>query len=39
MLQLGAEPIFMNPEQVTSFVSVESPRWGQLIQDSGATAD
>jgi tripartite-type tricarboxylate transporter receptor subunit TctC len=39
MLQLGAEPRFMDPEQVTSFVSVESPRWGQLIRDIGATAD
>jgi tripartite-type tricarboxylate transporter receptor subunit TctC len=39
MLQLGAEPRFMGPEQVTSFVSVESPRWGQLIRDSGVTAD
>jgi tripartite-type tricarboxylate transporter receptor subunit TctC len=39
MLQLGAEPRFMDPEQVTSFVSVESPRWGQLIRDSGVTAD
>jgi tripartite-type tricarboxylate transporter receptor subunit TctC len=39
MLQLGAEPRFMNPEQVTSFVSIESPRWGQLIRDTGAAAD
>ena len=39
MLQLGAEPRFMNPEQVASFVAVESPRWGQLIRESGAAAD
>jgi tripartite-type tricarboxylate transporter receptor subunit TctC len=39
MVQLGAEPRYMSPEQVTSFVSVESPKWGQLIRESGATAD
>ena len=39
LLQLGAEPKFMNPEQLTSFVAVESPKWGQLIRESGATAD
>jgi tripartite-type tricarboxylate transporter receptor subunit TctC len=39
LLQLGAEPKFMNPEQLTNFVAVESPKWGQLIRESGATAD
>jgi tripartite-type tricarboxylate transporter receptor subunit TctC len=39
MVQLGAEPKYMNPEQVVSFVAVESPRWGQLIRDSGVSAD
>jgi tripartite-type tricarboxylate transporter receptor subunit TctC len=39
MLQLGAEPRFMNPEELTSFVAVESPKWGRLISESGATAD
>jgi tripartite-type tricarboxylate transporter receptor subunit TctC len=39
MMQLGAEPRFMGPEELTSFVSVESPKWGQLIRESGATAD
>jgi tripartite-type tricarboxylate transporter receptor subunit TctC len=39
MIQLGAEPRYMNPEQVTGFVSVESPKWGQLIRESGVTAD
>jgi tripartite-type tricarboxylate transporter receptor subunit TctC len=39
MLQLGAEPRFMNPEELTSFVAVESPKWGRLIRESGATAD
>jgi tripartite-type tricarboxylate transporter receptor subunit TctC len=39
MVQLGAEPKYMNPEQVVSFVSVESPRWGQLIRESGVSAD
>jgi tripartite-type tricarboxylate transporter receptor subunit TctC len=39
MLQLGAEPRYMSPEQVAGFVSVESPKWGQLIRESGVTAD
>jgi hypothetical protein len=29
----------MSPEQVVGFVSVESPKWGQLIRESGVTAD
>jgi tripartite-type tricarboxylate transporter receptor subunit TctC len=39
LIQLGAEPRYMNPEQVTSFVAVESPKWGQLIRGSGVTAE
>jgi tripartite-type tricarboxylate transporter receptor subunit TctC len=39
MLKLGAEPKYMSPEQVTAFVAVESPKWGQLIRESGASAD
>jgi tripartite-type tricarboxylate transporter receptor subunit TctC len=39
MVQLGAEPRFMGPEELTSFVAIESPKWGQLIRESGATAD
>lgn len=35
MIQLGAEPKYMNPEQLTSFVAVESPKWGELIRESG----
>jgi tripartite-type tricarboxylate transporter receptor subunit TctC len=39
MIKLGAEPRYMNPEQVTSFVAVESPKWGKLIQESGVTTE
>ena len=39
MLQLGAEPRYLSPEQVAAFVAVESPKWGQLILESGASAD
>jgi tripartite-type tricarboxylate transporter receptor subunit TctC len=39
MLQLGAEPRYMSPDEVAGFVSVESPKWGRLIRDSGVTAD
>jgi len=39
LVQLGAEPRYMNAEQVSGFVSVESPKWGQLIRESGVTAE
>jgi tripartite-type tricarboxylate transporter receptor subunit TctC len=39
MLQLGMEPRYMNPEQLTGFVAVESPKWGQLLRASGATPE
>jgi len=39
MLQLGAEPRYLSPEQVAAYVAVESPKWGQLIRESGASAD
>ena len=39
LLQLGAEPRYMSTEQVIAFVAVESPKWGQLIRESGASAD
>ena len=29
----------MSPEQVIAFVAVESPKWGQLIRESGGSAD
>jgi tripartite-type tricarboxylate transporter receptor subunit TctC len=39
MVQLGAEPRYMSSEQLTSFLAVESPKWGELIRESGASAD
>jgi tripartite-type tricarboxylate transporter receptor subunit TctC len=39
MIQLGMEPRYMNPEQLTSFVAVESPKWGALLRASGATPE
>ena len=38
MAQLGAEPRYMNPEQVTKFVAAESPEWKDLLKDSGEAA-
>jgi tripartite-type tricarboxylate transporter receptor subunit TctC len=38
MAQLGAEPRYMNPEQVTKFVATESPKWKELLKDSSAAA-
>jgi tripartite-type tricarboxylate transporter receptor subunit TctC len=39
MIQLGMEPRYMNPEQLTDFVAVESPKWGALLRASGATPE
>ena len=39
MVQLGMEPRYMNPQQLTAFVAVESPKWGQLLRASGATPE
>jgi tripartite-type tricarboxylate transporter receptor subunit TctC len=39
MVQLGAEPRYLGPEELTAFVSVESPKWGQLIRDSRTVAE
>jgi tripartite-type tricarboxylate transporter receptor subunit TctC len=38
-IQLGAEPRYLNPEQLAGFVAVESPKWGQLIRAAGVTAE
>ena len=38
-IQLGAEPRYLNPEQLAGFVAVELPKWGQLIRAAGVTAD
>lgn len=37
MAKLGAEPRYMNPKQVTDFVTVESAKFGKLLE--GAKAD
>jgi tripartite-type tricarboxylate transporter receptor subunit TctC len=34
MAKLGAEPRFMNPKQVTDFVTVESAKFGGLLKDA-----
>jgi tripartite-type tricarboxylate transporter receptor subunit TctC len=39
MAQLGMEPRYLNPQQLTDFVAVESPKWGELLRSSGVTAD
>jgi tripartite-type tricarboxylate transporter receptor subunit TctC len=39
MIQLGMEARYMNPEQLTSFVAVEAPKWGALLRASGATPE
>jgi len=34
MAKLGAEPRFMNPKQVTDFVTIESAKFGTLLKDT-----
>jgi tripartite-type tricarboxylate transporter receptor subunit TctC len=36
MAKLGAEPRFMNPKQVTDFVTVESAKFGKLLEGTKA---
>jgi tripartite-type tricarboxylate transporter receptor subunit TctC len=36
MAKLGAEPRYMNPKQVTDFVTVESAKFGKLLKDAKA---
>jgi tripartite-type tricarboxylate transporter receptor subunit TctC len=39
MAQLGMEPRYLNAQQLTDFVAIESPKWGRLLQETGASAD
>jgi tripartite-type tricarboxylate transporter receptor subunit TctC len=39
LAQFGMEPRYMTAEQLTSFVAVESPKWGQLLRASGVTPE
>jgi tripartite-type tricarboxylate transporter receptor subunit TctC len=39
MAELGAEPRYMSAAELTRFVSVESPKWGELIRASGTVAE
>ena len=39
MAELGAEPRYMSATDLTRFVEVESPKWGELIRASGVVAE
>jgi tripartite-type tricarboxylate transporter receptor subunit TctC len=39
MAELGAEPRYMSAAELTRFVAVESPKWGELIRASGTVAE
>jgi len=39
MADLGAEPRYMSAAELTRFVAVESPKWGELIRASGTVAE
>lgn len=39
LAQLGAEPHYLNARDLTAFVAVESPKWKELISESGARVD
>ena len=38
MVELGMEAHFLNARQLTDYVSVESPKWGKLLQGMGTNA-
>jgi tripartite-type tricarboxylate transporter receptor subunit TctC len=35
MVQLGVDPKYLDAAQLTDFIGVESPQWGQLLHDAG----
>ncbi len=39
MAELGAEPRYMSASELTRFVEIESPKWGELIRASGTVAE
>jgi tripartite-type tricarboxylate transporter receptor subunit TctC len=39
MAELGAEPRYMSAADLTRFVEIESPKWGELIRASGTVAE
>ena len=39
MAELGAEPRYMNAADLTRFVEIESPKWGELIRASSTVAE
>jgi tripartite-type tricarboxylate transporter receptor subunit TctC len=39
MAELGAEPRDMGAAELTRFVEIESPKWGELIRASGTAAE
>ncbi|CAM4029997.1 Bug family tripartite tricarboxylate transporter substrate binding protein [Bordetella tumulicola] len=39
LIRLGAEPHYLNAEQLEAYVRVESPKWKALIDASGAESD
>ncbi len=39
MAELGAEPRYMGAAELTRFVEIESPKWGELIRASGTVAE
>ena len=39
LLAVGLEPMTSTPEQFSAFIAAEIPRWGRLVQASGAKLD
>jgi tripartite-type tricarboxylate transporter receptor subunit TctC len=39
MAELGAEPRYLGAAELTRFVEIESPKWGELIRASGTAAE
>jgi tripartite-type tricarboxylate transporter receptor subunit TctC len=39
LIALGIEPTFGSPEEFSSLIRAELPKWAALVKRSGATAD
>ena len=39
MIDQGADPAYLNPEQFTKFLTAEMPRWAKAVKQAGAKID
>jgi tripartite-type tricarboxylate transporter receptor subunit TctC len=39
MIEQGADPAYLNPDQFTKFLAAEMPRWANAVKQAGAKLD